>query len=471
MEAIRMNVMMKIALSALLVGCMPIKNSGTADKSTLKFFSSGDVSVLFHPVDPSLQIIAKELQSARQNIDIAMYSMDVTPESPVMQTLSSADMQSRIRSGALRIRVIFEGYGSDEDNKTRSEALEKLGVDVRWFSSNRKVHHKFAAIDAGSADAAVITGSANWSLGSMKNYDEAILVLRAYPGVTMAYQKEFNLLWGLSDEFGATRFPETHPTANIAMESGVKPLFNSANFAISGKRISVIEPKLWTLTRSLVAAIDASKSSIKIATTRIVLRPVYNALLRAAARGVKIDILVNQDEYEVPNIRKKAVLSDCANEYDEKCSTSTDFPWFLDSVQYPGKENVKVRIKFFSLNTQITLAKQMHAKYIIIDEERVQSGSFNWSTSAEYNHIENVVNLENSNFGSVISAFEDNHRRVFNQGRDQYEGYISRIENAIKTGVKTDCGFYPMALTFSEIDYLLDSGQRAGNKPFREACN
>lgn len=459
-----------LVLSVFFLGCMPIKKDQISDKSSLKFFSSGDVTVLFHPVDPSLQIIAKELQNARTNIDIAMYSMDINPESPVMQALSSPDMQGRIRSGSLRVRTIFEGYGSDEDNKTRSEALEKLGVDVRWFSSARKVHHKFAAIDAGSADATVITGSANWSLGSMKNYDEAIMIFRDSPGMTMAYQKEFNLLWALSDEFGSTRFPEPHPTADVAMEAGVKPLFNTANFQISGKRITVIEPKLWTLTRSLVGAIDSAKSSIRIASTRIVLRPVYNALLRAAARGVKIDILVNQDEYELPSIRKKSSLPDCANEYDEKCSTSVDFPWFLDSLQYPGKENIRVRIKFFSLNTRVTLAKQMHSKYVIIDESRLDSGSFNWSTSAEYNHIENVVSVVDTNFGSVIAAFEDNHRRIFGQGRDQYQPYVDRIENAIKTGTKTDCGFYPMALTFSEIDYLLDSGQRAGNKPFKDAC-
>jgi phosphatidylserine/phosphatidylglycerophosphate/cardiolipin synthase-like enzyme len=459
-----------IFLVVLFVGCMPLKQSGIADSSSLKDQTAGDVTVLFHPVDPSLQIISKELQKAHTNIDIAMYSMDVSAESPVIQALSSQEMQDKIKSGSLRIRIIFEGYGSDEDTKSRSEALEKLGVDVRWFSSARKVHHKFAAIDAGSADATVITGSANWSLGSMKNYDEAIIVLREYPGLTMAFQKEFNLLWGLSDEYGATRFSDAHPTADVPIEAGATPWFNTSNFKISANRMTVIEPKLWTLTHVVVNAIDSAKSSIKIASTRIVLRPVYNALLRAAARGIKIDILVNQDEYDVPAMRKNKTLSDCPVEYDEKCSKEVDFPWFLDSLTYPGKENLKVHIKFFSLNPRVTLAKQMHSKYIIVDDVGLASGSFNWSTSAEYNHIENIVGLDGVYFGNVITAFLDNHKRVFSQGRDQYQSYVSRIENAIKTGVKTDCSFYPMALTFNEIDYLLDSGQRAGNKPFKEAC-
>ena len=465
-----MKTVLTIICSLVAVACLPLRKNDGPDMSSVKSMSSTDVTVLFHPVDPSLEMISRELVKARSNIDIAMYSMDVTSESPVMKVLAGDVIQGKLKDGSLRIRAIFEGYGSDEDNKARSEALEKLGIDVRWFASSRKVHHKFAAIDAGSADSTIITGSANWSLGSMKNYDESIMILQRHPGLTMAFQKEFNLLWSLSAEFGATKFAEPAPLGDIPLEQGVHAWFNSANFKISGKRMTTIEPKVWTLTHAIVNEIDSSKQTVKIASTRIVLRPVYNALLRAAARGVKIDILVNQDEYDVPSMRKNKVLAECANEYDEKCSTEVDFPWFLDSLTYPGKENVKVHVKFFSLNTRVTLAKQMHSKYIIVDDAKLSSGSFNWSTSAEYNHIENIVGVDGKEYANVVGAFTDNHARIFVQGRDQYQPYVSRIENAIRTGTKTDCSFSPMALTFQQIDHLLDSGQRTANKPFKEAC-
>jgi phosphatidylserine/phosphatidylglycerophosphate/cardiolipin synthase-like enzyme len=142
----------------------------------------------------------------------------------------------------------------------------------------------------------------------------------------------------------------------------------------------------------------------------------------------------------------------------------------LDYLAFPGKENILVRVKFFSLNTRVTLAKQMHSKYLIVDGTRVSSGSFNWSTSAEYGHIENVVSLDGESFPDVIGQFTKNHAYAFNQGRTNFAPYVSRIEAAIKTGVKTDCSFAPMALTFQEIDYLLDSGQRAGGRAFKEAC-
>jgi phosphatidylserine/phosphatidylglycerophosphate/cardiolipin synthase-like enzyme len=469
-----------LILLFMFVSCAPPKKPNSPDIPTGRDEPTtpdaaddpvvGRAAVLFHPTDPSLEVIGRELEKAESNIDIAMYSMDATQDNPVIQTISGNAMQQRIRSGELKIRMIFEGYGSPEDNRLVSSKIEALGVDVRWFANSRKVHHKFAVIDAGRNDPVVITGSANWSLGSMKNYDEAILILDKYPGLAMAFQKEFNLLWGLSENFGEDRFPEAHPTADVVLEDGIKPFFNSSNFEFSNGGMSTKNPEVWTLTRSIVAAIDDAQTSIKIATTRIVLRPVYNALLRAAARGVKVDILVNQDQYLSPKDRRQLQLADCLDEYDRECSLNVDFPWFLHSQNYPGKENLKIFIKFFSLNTKMTLAKQMHSKYLVVDSKRLLTGSFNWSVSAEYNHIENVIELFGDSFSSVIHAFESNYQQIFGQGRDQYNPFISGVDAAIRSRTKIDCEFSPMALTFEEIDYLLNTGYRAGGRPIRSAC-
>ena len=459
-----------IFLSAMMLGCGPRSANPPADKSSLAELSASDVKVMFHPVDPTLDAVAAEIGRARANIDIAMYSMDVSDESPVIKAFKDHAFQEKLKAGSMRVRLIFEGYGSDEDNEARSKALENLGIDVRWFSGGRKVHHKFAVIDSDSNHAALVTGSANWSLGSMRNYDEAWIFVHNRPAFAALFQNEFNKLWTLSDEFGETRFPS--PVAAVAgdSEGGLDAVFNTANYEIKNGRMLVIEPKVWSMTRAIVAAIDGAEKTLDISTTRIVLRPVYNAILRAAARGVKVSILVNQDQYAPLSMRRGKVLSPCENEFQESCSTNVDFPWFLDSLDYPGKENVTVRIKFFSLNTRVTLAKQMHSKYLVADGKRVLSGSFNWSTSSEYNHFENIVSLDGDVHGEALARFMANHKHVVSQGRTEYQPFVRRVEDAIKNGEKTDCAFAPMALSFGEIDYLLDSGRRAGNKPFKEAC-
>ena len=91
-------------------------------------------------------------------------------------------------------------------------------------------------------------------------------------------------------------------------------------------------------------------------------------------------------------------------------------------------------------------------------------------TYRQYDNIENEVKLVDSDYHDVITAFSGNHAHICSLGRDQYAPYIQKIETAITTGIKTDCTFAPMALTYKEIDYLLDSGQRARHKPFKDAC-
>jgi phosphatidylserine/phosphatidylglycerophosphate/cardiolipin synthase-like enzyme len=470
-----MNRILQLLLGSMIASsCLPHLNKNddqkSADTATLKDVRDDDVTAIFHPVDPSLEIIASEILKPHTNIDIAMYSLDTSPTNPVMTALASEAIQSRIADGTLKIRLIFEGYGTAADATARSQSLENVNVDVRWFSSARKVHHKFATIDSASENATLITGSANWSLGSMNNYDEAIVVMHHKPGIATAFQKEFNLLWALSTEFGEGFNSEPAPVGETSVEAGLSVAFNSANYSVAGDHLETITPKVWTLTHFIVDEIDHAQSSLEIATTRIVLRPIYNAILKAAARGVKVNILVNQDQYELPNNRMPLTIPECSDEYEPECSVSALYPWFLTSQDYPGKENVTVRVKFFSLNTHVTLAKQMHAKYLIADSQHIMSGSFNWSAASEYQNIENVVKIEGAQFPNVMAKFSKNHANIFSQGRDQYQPYVTGIERAIVTGVKIDCKFAPMALTFQEIDFLLDSGQRAGNKPFKNAC-
>lgn len=433
--------------------------------------SGSESKVLFHPFDETLKEASRVVLSAEQNIDIAMYNMDVSDNSPVIQALKSAAVQEKLHAKTLKIRVVFEGYGTVQDNEARSAVLEGVGVDVRWLKGGKKVHHKFAVVDAGTEDAVVVTGSANWSLSSQRSYDENIMYWHGVPRLVESFQTEFNLLWSLGEEFGATRFPEAHfVAASNGADENVGVTFNSANFKVrNGSLARSPDVEGWEITKALVAEIDRAEQSIDIATTRIVLRPVYNAILRAAERGVRINIVVNQDQYEFISRRVRSSPQHCSSEYDDDCSTSQNFPWFLVSEDYPGRSLVNVRIKFFSLDTRMPLAKQMHSKYLIVDGTRVASGSFNWSVSAEWSHIENLVAFDGSKFPSMLKSYQANHETVYSQGRGQYEAFVKRIEGALGGGVKTDCTFAPMALTFTEIDWLLDTGKRLGKK-LSDAC-
>ncbi|SMF06685.1 phospholipase D-like domain-containing protein [Pseudobacteriovorax antillogorgiicola] len=430
-----------------------------------------EVEVLFHPFDPTLEKAALWISEAQSSIDLAMYNLDVTDASPVIRMLKSDAIQSKISSGELKVRMIFEGYKGKSHATKLALGLEELGIDLRFLKSGRKVHHKFAVLDYNTDQPRVISGSANWSLGSRSNYNENILFMDDEQSMASRFQSEFNLLWSASEEVGE----ELVGNVNLFVpEAGEDPslqvTMNSDNFRFSGLRVTRKSyDEGYVLTRELVRAIDSAKEKLEIATTRFKLRPVYDAVLRAAARGIKVQLLVNMDQYDPYQDRKKWTLPECQDPYLESCSASMNFSHFLDKLEFDGHENVEVRIKFFNLDPTAYLSRQMHSKYLIVDDQTVWTGSFNWSYSGEYSHIENLVKIQGGTHVEAVAGFNRDFAQLWDLNRSQYQEFKGRMIDALKNDKKTDCKFEPMALTFTEIDILLRMGWWY-DKELKDAC-
>lgn len=448
-----------------LTACGPTKFNQLSD---LKDDAQRIPKALFHPVDPSLDFISQEILNAKENIDIAMYSMDVSQGSPVMRAFASQAFQEKLTNG-LTVRLIFEGYGDQSDVEARSKALEELGIDVRWKSGGRKIHHKFAVIDSKLSRATVISGSANWSLGSMKNYDESILIWPNDSALAIDYQREFNLLWTLSQAFQIDSLPGLYYEDLDFSSRSARVFFNSDNFIVSGGQLRR-DPSVegWTLTKQIVSAIEKAEKSIKIASTRLVLRPIYDALVKAANRGVKVELVVNQDQYGSKQSRLNWELKDCEEtNFDPSCSSGVNFSWFLDQGQLGSM--MDLRLKFFTLNLRMPLSKQMHSKYLIVDDAKVLAGSFNWSVSSEWDHIENVQVFDSTEFPSIVARFVENHAAVFQRGRDDYTPYLDRLKKAAEENTRTNCSFDPMSLSFDQIDSVIELPKQYGLS-FSDIC-
>ena len=433
--------------------------------------SAAKVSVMFHPYDPTLPAIAEDILEAKQSVDMALYNIDTTAENPIIAAILSDDVQARMKAGTLKVRMIFEGYESKKKNQARMDVLESYGIDVRFMGSSRKMHHKFAVIDSGLSEAKLITGSANWSLGSFRNYNENILFFEDEPGIIDEFTREYNLLWTTSREFGEVIFPN-HVTSDTEapLDLGIESHFNTDNLKVSkGRLVKDSKAEGWTLTRQIVEAIDNAESHLEIATTRIRLRPIFDAIQRAAARGVKTEILLTMGEYEYRSTRKKMELKECSDLYEKSCSTSQNFGVYLNRKDFPGHENVQVRIKWFNIHKSAFLAKQMHSKYMIVDDNVVFTGSFNWSYSAEYQHIENLVELDREFHPTVVDNFQKDFQFMWNQNRGQFKPFIESLEQAITDDKEKDCSFEPMALSETEIDYLIGTGWRMG-KSLKKVC-
>lgn len=379
------------------------------------------VEVLFHPHDPTLPKIADWISGAKAQVDIAMYNMDVTDMSPIIQKLKSPEVQTRIQTGDLKIRMIFEGYSTREGNAKKMQVIEDLGIDARYLGKDVKIHHKFAVIDSDQDSAQVITGSANWSLSSASNYNENILFFQAEPEISYRFQTEFDRLWKKSKAFGVARESVLNE-AKPAEQAEIDVYFNSPRHL----KLNLEEPNV--LTDQVVAAIEGAKTEIQIATTRIRLEPILNAVKRAADRGIKIQILLSQDDFKDLNQRAQ---------------------WLY------GNPNIQLRVKFYNLKVSQYMTYQMHNKLMIVDTETILTGSFNWSHSSENFHIENLVRLQGTIAQQVLPNYLQEFSNLWDLGRPGLETFKERLAKEKSEGLVPKCAFAPIALEVPEISFLI----------------
>lgn len=134
----------------------------------------------------------------------------------------------------------------------------------------------------------------------------------------------------------------------------------------------------------IISAINDAKQSIRVAAYAFTSPTVVDALLKAKKRGVDISVIVDHKQTIQMDTkgRGKAALNLLVN--------------------------AKVPVK--TLNTKNT----QHSKYMVIDNQHVQTGSFNYSAAAaRYNH-ENVILIRNH--PTLAKHYLDNWQMLFKDG-------------------------------------------------------
>lgn len=385
------------------------------------------VEALFHPHDPTLEKIASWILSAEKTIDISMYNMETTSASPVIQAIQLPEIQKKISSHQLEIRLLFEGYGEPAENQAKMQQLEILGVDCRFLGETQKVHHKFAVIDFGLAGERVISGSANWSLASYRNYNENILFFDQEPQVANQFAAEFERLWLASKSFGQIETAERPHLALHPIEGDQQIIvhFNSLRHL---DLLNGADDSEYVMTSHLVRQIQAAQKSLQIATTRIRLKPVLEAVQTAAERGVKIQILISQDDYIDLKRRSNYLLKN---------------------------SNIELRIKFYNLQINNYLKSQMHNKFMIVDGKALLTGSFNWSNSSEESHIENLIEFTDKKAQEVLPFYQHEFENIWEMGRSDFASREKELQKQNQNGQLAACEFKPTALYADEVSRLL----------------
>ncbi|TAK66399.1 MAG: phospholipase D family protein [Betaproteobacteria bacterium] len=140
--------------------------------------AQGTVQVAFTPWDNAEGLIADGIRRAKHQILVQAFSF-------TSRTLANALMAAKKRGVDVQVMADREQTFSGE--ASRIPELVQAGIPVMLELRYQSAHNKVMVIDAGTADAAVITGSYNWTYAAQYKNAENVLILRHNPDIANAY--------------------------------------------------------------------------------------------------------------------------------------------------------------------------------------------------------------------------------------------------------------------------------------------
>jgi phosphatidylserine/phosphatidylglycerophosphate/cardiolipin synthase-like enzyme len=229
-----------------------------------------NISVFFTDSDNIERAIISVIDSAKESIDIAIYSLN---KDRIKDALISA------KKRGVNVRVVTErdNYNNPLYRPTY-RALKSAGIPIRLDNNVAKfenlMHNKFIVIDKKM----VWTGSLNLTKSSFSEPNDALLI--DSPELASAYRAEFCEMfeeerWGLEKRDN-----------------------NREVFIVDGAKIELYITPSDRVQDRVIDAINSAKESIHIAMFYLTNDFIYKALKRAIERGVKVMGVFDEDGAE-----------------------------------------------------------------------------------------------------------------------------------------------------------------------------
>jgi phosphatidylserine/phosphatidylglycerophosphate/cardiolipin synthase-like enzyme len=321
--------------------------------------------------------IANFIGDAKSTIDIAIYDFRLRDEAA---TIVADGLRAQARKG-MRVRIVYDHAadpGADAIPAAGPSHVESdqklLGTDsfVRSFADVAQVkgvtgyrvlmHNKYILRDADSPDAAVFTGSSNYTNDSWGLQDNNLLCLRSQQ-LASYYVRDFTDLWSRGKIVDSTGFRDSGTVrlndvpVTIAFTPGESP----------------------AVLKEIVGAIAATRNRLYVASVVLSSGPILAALSEAIDRGLPLGGL-----YDGPQMDQVERQWEAANVGTDKVNT-----W-----QKVAKHLVRKNSIPFDRQNQSQPHNFMHNKLVVADQI-VVTGSFNLSNHAMGN-AENVLLIQDA---------------------------------------------------------------------------
>ncbi len=344
--------------------------NSTADElfSTSSSASSGMINVYFnHSVDNSVSAgedaqninIAQEfinrISSAQYSIDAALYSLSGTVGADIADELIVA------KSRGIRVRVIGE---YDNHSTSPWTALSSSGVPVIFdnfseqYSGSGLMHNKFAVFDnRDTSESNDWVWSGSWNATDPGNNKDAQNIVEIQDkSIANAYTAEFEEMWGSNTEIPN----ESNSRFGIRKTDNTPHRFN-----IAGSPVQLYFDPSDHTTSYISDALNEAVSSINIAMLTFTRSDLAQILINKTIEGEKIHVVL-----------------------DNKTDSGSQFNFLRNN-------GADILLKGSVADGLL------HHKYAIIDgdtrsaDQKVITGSHNWSNSAETSNDENTLIIHN----------------------------------------------------------------------------
>jgi phosphatidylserine/phosphatidylglycerophosphate/cardiolipin synthase-like enzyme len=254
------------------------------------------------------------------------------------------------------------------------DQLKSLGVAIKPVPGVPDLmHHKYVVRDAATPQAALLTGSTNWTNDSWTR-EENVMVTAASAELAGAYRQNFEELWERPDVALSGRVNASW--LSLADSTRVRPYF------CPGRALKLVH----AMSRSIASAV----TRIRICSPVITSGPILGTLAEVCERG-KVDISGVYDATQMDEVQRQ---------WAGQATTS----WKIDAFR-----SVVAAARFGSKRStpyaKGSVHDFMHAKILVADDY-VYVGSFNLSHSGESN-AENVLQIESAAVAETCAAYID----------------------------------------------------------------
>jgi len=298
---------------------------------------TGLPAYVFTEEEPLAAPIIDAIDRTAATLDVALYNLQID---------GAVQALARAKARGVRVRVLFDKAHVYPQANKQIQAVIDAGIETRAMNGrggSGAMHCKYAIFDGQLLQ----TGSANWS-GFAESFSYENIMFVADPDIVEGYGAAFEWMWAQARPAGQPQAAAAGPTP--------PPVDSTPDVNFNGTLLPdyAFSPRGGT-EAAIVRAIDAARSEAAVAMFTFTSRPVMDALERAAARGVRVRMMLFSGQ---------------------------KFPFLQETkagaIDLRFKEGRKEK-------------GQMHNKFAVLDGRLLINGSYNWTATAETSNTENTI--------------------------------------------------------------------------------